>query len=140
MADGLGESSALSRHIIVGPTALDDVRAGLGRFWSDHVRASESMRIAVGIAVDEVAANIIEHARASWLHLQMQLLSDFVVVQFTDDGAPAQINLTTARMPHWTAPRGRGLAIAKAVLGRLDYIRDDVGNRWILESKPFSSA
>lgn len=140
MADRRGESSSLSRHVIVGPTALDDVRTGLGRFWSDHVRASEAMRIAVGIAVDEVAANIIEHARATWFHMQMQLLSDIVVVQFTDDGAPAQINLTTTRMPDWTAPRGRGLAIAKAVLGRLDYIRDEVGNHWMLESKPFSGA
>lgn len=42
-------------------------------------------------------------------------------------------------MPDWTASRGRGLAIAKAVLGRLDYFRDDVGNHWTLVSKEFTS-
>lgn len=138
-ADRSAQALPLSRHIVVGPTALDDVRSAMAGFWTDHAQVPRATRIEVGIAIGEVSANIIAHSTATGFQMQIQLLPDVVVIEFTDDGTTAQIDVGAARMPDWTASRGRGLAIAKAVLGRLDYFRDGDGNHWMLVSKPFST-
>lgn len=69
--------------------------------------------------------------------MEVTVLPTQIRVEFTDDGVPAHIDLTAVCLPDDMAERGRGLALAKAVLEHLSYHRDSV-NRWILVSKPFA--
>ena len=91
----------------------------------------------VGIAVAEVAANIVEHGDAQWLWVRVHTGRTQVHVDFTDNGTAVQINIDDVAMPDELAERGRGLALAKSALGLLSYHRDKSGNHWRLISQAF---
>lgn len=91
----------------------------------------------LGIAVNEIAANIIEHATAAvgrlvrlqmWAHVR----DNEVLIKLTDDGMPLSADLPSGDMPDELAERGRGLPLARAVLNRLNYHRADELNHWEL--------
>jgi serine/threonine-protein kinase RsbW len=94
----------------------------------------------MGIAAGEIGANIVEHAsggRAIRIWMDIEVSPSQVHVSFTDEGDPAQIDLDAVSMPDEAAERGRGLALAQAVLERLAYSRTEL-NHWLLVSKRFS--
>lgn len=122
----------------VGPQTLDEVQAALETCWSRHDRVPAGVRMEVGIAAAEIAANIIEHGCAGDLQMEIEVLADEVHVEFTDSGNPAEIDLIAVQMPDEGAERGRGLAIAQAALRLLAYFRDELGNHWKLVSRAFS--
>ena len=100
----------------------------------------DDVRIQLAIATGEVGANIIEHTgrgRPLWIRMGLQLLGDQVHGIFTDDGPPVAIDMAAVRMPDAMAERGRGLALARAVLEQLSYHCDDIGNHWTLVSHRF---
>lgn len=121
----------------VGPETLDEVQAALETFWSRHDRVPAGVRMEVGIAAAEIAANIIEHGCAGDLQMEIEVRADEVQVEFTDSGHPAEVDLVAVRMPEAGAERGRGLAIAQAALRLLAYFRDELGNHWRLVSRRF---
>lgn len=125
--------------IATGPETLDEVQAALDDFCSRHEQVPAGVRLEIGIAAAEIAANIVEHGCAKTLHMDIELLANAVVVEFADDGYPAEIDLIAVQMPGEMAEHGRGLALAQAALGLLEYFRDEVGNHWKLLSKAFSS-
>ena len=92
----------------------------------------------LGIAVSEIAANIIEHASAPLGRLvQLQMWAHVheneVLVKFADDGIPGPSSaLPSEAMPDELAERGRGLPLAQSVLNRLTYHRADETNHWTL--------
>ena len=45
-----------------GPGALDEIQALLERAWASNAHVPSRVRMEVGIAVAEIAANIVEHA------------------------------------------------------------------------------
>lgn len=97
-------------------------------------------RLHVGIAAGEISANIVEHAGrgdAVRIRMEVTVLPTRVRVDFTDEGSPADVDLTAVRLPGEMAERGRGLALAQAVLETLAYHRDSA-NHWTLISKPFA--
>ncbi len=123
-----------------GPNALtaivDAVKAG----WAANTWVPEGIRSQVDIAVAEIAANIVEHAgriHAATVEMRMRILPDHVEVAFTDDGEDADVDLDRVLMPGQFAERGRGLAIAQAVLEQLAYHRSELGNHWTLISRAF---
>lgn len=59
-----------------------------------------------------------------------------VRVDFTDNGAPTLVDVGRVHLPPELAESGRGLAMARAVLQRLSYVRNGL-NHWTLESLPF---
>ena len=125
---------------VTSPATLDEIGTTLDRMWSAHSRVPASVRTQVSIAVGEIAANIIEHAgtnRPVRLKMEVLVLPDTVRVSFLDDGPPAEVNLDSPKMPDHMAERGRGLAIAHAVLERLHYRRSFV-NHWTLVSRSFA--
>jgi serine/threonine-protein kinase RsbW len=125
---------------VTGWAALDEICTMLERMWSAHDHVPVPVRTQVGIAVGEIGANIIEHASRGTpvrLRFEVLVLPDEVRVFFTDHGSPARIDLTSAAMPDQMAESGRGLALANAVLHRLDYIRG-WANHWLLISKRFA--
>ncbi len=95
----------------------------------------------VGIAAAEIGANIVEHAaedRSVRMRMRVRVGDDQVTVCFTDNGRPADVDLRFVYQPDPMAERGRGLAMAKAVLDGLDYRRRSL-NYWLLESRRFGS-
>lgn len=122
-----------------GPGTLDAIQRCLDDFFTNNAHVPDIVRLNLSIAVAEIGANIIEHAGAGHpvhLHMGIELLADEVRVTFTDDGVPAQVNLTTATLPNDDAERGRGLALAKSTLGSLSYHRN-AANHWTLVSQRF---
>jgi serine/threonine-protein kinase RsbW len=94
----------------------------------------------MGIAAGEIGANIVEHAapgRLVRIWMDVGVSATQVHVSFTDDGDPVLIDLNGVCMPDQDAERGRGLALARAVLEQLSYRRDEL-NHWTLASKRFS--
>lgn len=125
---------------VTGGAALDEICTLLERMWSAYDHVPVPVRTQVGIAVGEIGANIIEHAAHGGpvrLRFEVLVLRDEVRVFFTDHGSPARVDLTGAAMPDQMAESGRGLALANAVLHRLDYSRG-WANHWLLVSKRFA--
>lgn len=123
------------------PGALAEVREVLDKVWSAHADVPNSVRSEISIAAGEIAANIIEHSgsgRDVQMRMEVMVLPDEVQVRFVDDGSRVDVDLDSVRMPDVKAERGRGLAVAKAVLRHLSYQRTDDGNQWTLVSERFS--
>ena len=129
--------SQVQLEIVIGPQTLDQLHAAFETFWSLNDAVPTSIRMQVGIAVAEVAANIVEHSDAQWLWVRVHTGRTQVHVDFTDNGTAVQINIDDVAMPDELAERGRGLALAKSALGLLSYHRDKSGNHWRLISQAF---
>ena len=123
------------------PDPLGAIQGELDTLWSLHPHVPDDVRIRMAIAAAEVGANILEHAqggRPGRIRMRSELVGDQVHVTFTDNGPPADIDLTSVAMPEATAERGRGLALAQTVLDQLAYRCDDLGNQWTLISQRFA--
>lgn len=134
----LGDSWVLDTW--TGPGTLEQIGDCLNGMWVHHPQVPESVRMQVGIAVAEIAANIIEHAGHNQpvrMRMHVWVLSDQVRVCFSDDGSPAHLDLRAVYQPHELAESGRGLALAHSVLERLRYRRRSF-NHWTLESVRFT--
>ena len=125
---------------VTGPGTLDEIHAALDEFWLAHPQVPERIRLGIGIAVAEIAANVIEHAgrgKSIGLRMEVKAVADVVEIIFIDDGWEAQLDLTMAHLPGDMAERSRGLALAQSVLDELSYCRSDGANRWTLTSERF---
>lgn len=136
----MSQSETRVLETAAAPGALGEIETALERTWSAHPNVPSIVRMHMGIAAGEIGANIVEHAsggRPVRIWMDVRVLPSQVHVEFTDDGDPADIDLTAVSMPDDTAERGRGLALAQAVLEELHYRRTEF-NHWILLSKPFA--
>lgn len=123
----------------VGTFSLDEVDDVLTRMWSVHLHVPIEVQMHVGIAVGEIAGNIVEHAGAHnsvWIRMEARVGRNEVRVDFTDDGAPSAVDLGRVGLPDELSETGRGLALAQAVLKNLSYRRNGL-NHWTLISHPF---
>lgn len=111
---------------------------GLDALWALHCDVPQGIRMQVGIAGSEIAANIVEHSGATVVTVSMHVAASQIHLHFTDDGQAADVDLAAVLMPDAFAERGRGLALAKATLDFLAYRRDQLGNHWMLVSRPFA--
>lgn len=122
-----------------GWTTLNEIEDILDRMWAINFHVPGAVRMEVGIAAVEIAANIVEHAGAEspvWMRMEARVGLNEVRVDFTDNGSPSEIALDQVRLPDEMAETGRGLALAQAVLQTLTYRRNGL-NHWTLVSKPF---
>jgi serine/threonine-protein kinase RsbW len=137
----LVEGNSAVLDTVTGEETLDVIWALLEQMWFSHDHVPESVRTEMEIAVGEISANIIEHAAKQGpvrLRMEVRVLPDKVEVSFVDDGPPARVDVTAPPpMPDHMAESGRGLALAQAVLGRLQYHRSAV-NHWTLVSRQFA--
>lgn len=123
-----------------GAGVLDDIQDALDRAWAQHRHVPASIRTGMATAAGEIAANIIKHAgggRPVRIRVEMQVQPDRVTVRFTDDGDPVTVDLAAASMPDGSAESGRGLALARGLLGDLSYRRSGTRNYWTLVSPQF---
>lgn len=121
------------------PQALAEVESVLEHVCATIHRVSADTVMKLKIAVSEIVANIVEHATkgvSTMVEIEMwiQVRADEVLVRFADDGNPADSEHVVTRMPDEWAERGRGLAMARAVLSHLSYERIDDRNHWTLVS------
>lgn len=124
-----------------GPETLQKVRETFAKIWRAHTEVPASIRTEMEIAAGEIAANIVEHAVVDGpvqIRMEVLVLADEVQVRFIDDGVALDVDLDKVRLPDDLAGRGRGLAVARAVLRQLSYQRAEDGNRWTLVSERFS--
>lgn len=131
--------STVVLETVTGPGTLEAIQAGLDEFFVSHRHVPGAVRMNLSIAAAEIGANIIEHAGAGHtIHLRMEvgLFPDEIRIDFTDDGAPAEMDLAEVALPDDDAESGRGLTIAQAVLDELTYHRDAV-NHWTLMSRRY---
>jgi serine/threonine-protein kinase RsbW len=128
----------LKLEITNGPAALEQIHAALEAFWRKHEQVPQHIRNEISIATGEIAANILEHARAVTVWMELHARPDAIEIEFTDGGDPIDIDLDAASMPDAMAESGRGLALAQAALRLLSYFRDEVGNHGRLVSNAFS--
>lgn len=129
--------STLKIEITNGPAALEQIHGALEAFWRKHEQVPQHIRNEIAIAAGEIAANILEHARAVSVWMELRARPDEVEIEFTDAGEAAELDLAAASMPDEMAESGRGLALAQAALRLLSYFRDEVGNHWQLVSNAF---
>jgi serine/threonine-protein kinase RsbW len=126
---------------ISGPGTTEELRQAWIKIWRAHPKVAESVRAEIEIAAHEIAANIVEHAGADQpVHMRMEVavLPDEIQVRFIDDGRELKGSLDSVCLPDGMAERGRGLAVARAVLRNLSYQRMEDGNQWTLLSERFS--
>ena len=136
----MNRSENPSFETVSGPDTLADIARFLDGVLSTHQHVPDTVRMQVSIAAGEIGANIMEHAgRAQPVSIRMEVRVriDEVWVEFIDDGAPAELDLTAVVLPDDMAERGRGLALAQSVLDKLTYQRN-AKNHWTLVSKRFS--
>lgn len=122
---------------LTGPDTLDKIHHALEELWAGSA-VSDVARTNLRLATAEIGANIVKYSRRGQpvrMRMESRLLADEVEIVFTDDGDPAHVDLASIGMPGELAEGGRGLAIAKAVLDRLTYRRDEMGNHWTLAVK-----
>ncbi|MFC3965392.1 ATP-binding protein [Nocardia jiangsuensis] len=114
-----------------GPGTLAAVHDTLEQVWAAHP-VPETVRLHLDLATGEIAANIVEHGGSATLRFEVSVRPDRVEASFTDDGPPAEVDLTAVTMPDPLADRGRGLALASQVLDELTYRREGPRNHWTL--------
>ena len=127
---------------VAHPEAVDLIDRHLTALWAGNPDVPSRARAHVGIAVAEIAANIVKHAtkgldRPVELVMCAHVRGDAVIVTFADDGIAAPDDLPSREMPHELDECGRGIPLARAALSLLDYRRLDGVNHWTLVSERF---
>jgi serine/threonine-protein kinase RsbW len=120
--------------IVPDPTArLDAVHETMERFWGRLGEvAAEDWKMLFELAVCEIAANIVEHARADIMEFDIGLDGGRVVAEFSDTGRPYRRPSYPAHVSDDGDERGRGLVLARKVLDELSYHRTGSTNSWRL--------
>jgi len=121
--------------------SIEVVQAEFDAWWSALGETKIETRFAFELAVVEIATNIVEHTRRAEgssgrrYELTLDCTDDSVTAVFSDNGMPADIDLSTVTMADVEDESGRGLALAIAALDSLDYQRANGRNIWTLVCK-----
>lgn len=116
---------------------VDNVLNALDSLWSSGPPVAEEDRGLFALAVGEIAANIVAHARGRepiQVSVRLSVDPDALEAVFTDSAEPALIDLSAVTMPEWDAESGRGLALAQETLDELVHETHD-GNTWRLRRR-----
>ncbi|MDG5485182.1 ATP-binding protein [Mycolicibacterium gadium] len=119
---------------LTGPDTLAEIQRTLDLAWAEE-DVSDHTKMCIELAVSEIGTNIIAYSgdgRPVRLRMVVDVRPESVAVSFTDDGHPAEVDLTRVKMADEAAESGRGLALAHRVLDELSYWRDQKGNHWTL--------
>jgi anti-sigma B factor antagonist len=151
-----GDGPTVEIECPAGPDQLETIHAAMARFWAGmRSPPPDQPRMLFEIAICEIAANIVEHARPQLLHLRLTSDGDGFAADFWDTGLrwvppeepdppvePAQpadlddldvdLDAALAALDENLPERGRGLGIARAAVDHLDYRREGATNHWRL--------
>jgi serine/threonine-protein kinase RsbW len=118
------------------PESLDLLHDLLERVGREHPDLDGGDLMLFETAVIEVAGNVVEHGqpqgRVSWT-FRLAVLPDRLEGSLSDSGEEYPGGTWGTEMPDDLLQEdGRGLALATAVLDRLDYRRADDVNHWTM--------
>ncbi len=123
------ECTAASDH-------LDAVHETLGRFWSGlPTPPDERWRLLFEVAVSEIAANIVEHARPPVMVFRLTAHEGRVTADFQDSGTGWSGRPGPAEVLDELAERGRGLTLARQAVDEVQYTRIGTVNHWRLSKQ-----
>lgn len=129
-------TKAKGEHVLDLACPPDDVTAVhtfLSSVWDHEPDLSQEDRMALELALVELASNVIEHGAGGGrvsCSLRMDVGPDDVTVSLSDDGVPVLVDPSAASLPDALAEGGRGLALVQMVVDDLRYERVDDRNRW----------
>ncbi|MBW4079695.1 MAG: ATP-binding protein [Acidobacteria bacterium] len=115
--------------------ALDETHRLIEELWDKVPLVPDRDRVLFSLAVAEIAANVIEHARGEgWLwELDLSAWSDRLEACIRHPGPTVEQGLGTWAMPEELADSGRGLALANAASSlRYFHKTDPEGNEWLV--------
>jgi serine/threonine-protein kinase RsbW len=133
--------SERARRVVDVPATIESIETVQSEFdgwWTELGEEKLETRFAFEIAVVEIATNIVEHTHRAEgtagrrFHLELSADTASVTAVFTDNGMPADIDLSIVTMADVEEESGRGLALAIAALHSLDYQFVDGRNVWTL--------
>lgn len=128
----------MGEHVLDLACPPDDVTAVhtfLSSVWDREPDLSPEDRMALELALVELASNVIEHGaggRSVTCSLRVDVGPDEVLVSLTDDGVPVLVDPSAAHLPDALAEGGRGLALVQMVVDDLRYDRVEERNRWLV--------
>ncbi|SDR02057.1 serine/threonine-protein kinase RsbW [Curtobacterium sp. UNCCL20] len=129
-------STAVGGHSLDLSCPPDDVTAVhtfLEHVWGTEPTVSAEDRMALELALVELASNVIEHGADGAgvsCTLRLDVGADAVEANLVDDGVPVPVDPSAARLPDALAESGRGLALVQMVVDDLHYERVGDHNRW----------
>lgn len=115
------------------PDDVTVVHEFLARVWQAEPSVSAEDRMALELALVELASNVIEHAgagRGVACRIDLALTPSGYDAVVSDDGAPVGVDPGQAALPDDLAESGRGLALVQMVVDELRYDRIGDRNRW----------
>ena len=118
--------------------SLDEVQDRFGVWWESLGIDDVRLRFSLETALAEVAANIVEHTRrrdqvtGRRYAVELCATDDELVAVLTDNGRPADVDLSAVTMADVDEESGRGLALAIAALDRLEHEHTGGHNVWTL--------
>lgn len=118
--------------------SLDEVQDRFAAWWETLDVDDVRLRFALETALAEVAANIVEHTkrtdRIEGRRYTVELLATDreLLAVLTDNGQPADVDLSAVTMADVDEESGRGLALAIAALDRLEHQHVGGHNIWTL--------
>lgn len=118
--------------------SVDTVQEAFSTWWEELGEQDATKRFSFETAVVEIATNIVEHSRRNdqgdgrRFTLDLDATDAEVTALFTDNGQPADIDLSAVTMADIDDESGRGLALALATLDSLDYRHESGRNIWTL--------
>ncbi len=139
----MSDSRPVVRRVFDAPATAESVDLVLDaaeQWWDDlDGQVDTPVRDAFTTALAEVAGNIIAHGRrpgggARRFDVRFSAHDDRLLAEFTDHDESAGVDLEQATMPSVDAEAGRGLALARAVVDRVEH-RYDGANHWLLEHR-----
>lgn len=127
----------IEHHYELSPVlaeGIDQLHTALNAFWAEAGVAPET-QIRFSTALAEVVANILQYAVASEaepIQLRLRCTPHRIEARLVDRGHQWERPESAFALPDDWEERGRGLAIAAAILDRLQYRRLRERNCWRL--------
>jgi PAS domain S-box-containing protein len=122
----------VSIECVAVPEELETIHRAMAGFWLRlEPRPDDDWRMRFELAVSEVAANIIEHARPDLMSLRLSAEADVITARFRYEG-PGWTDTRRAAEPDPMAERGRGLFLARTGVDEVIYNRVGATVNWRL--------
>jgi len=117
----------------VGLSFVDRALDAVESLWERTSAGSAEDRLLFGLAVSEVATNIVRHAHvATAMSIEVSVTPDELRATIRDDAEPTVIDWADIAMPEPDAEGGRGLALAREVLDGFTHVTEQHANTWTL--------
>jgi serine/threonine-protein kinase RsbW len=123
-------------YTITIATPTDDievVHSMLESVWAKSPSVSATDRLSFETALIELSSNVIRHADdGSGIQCVLTVgVSDArIEARLTDTGVASEVELDGRTMPEAFAESGRGIALIKALVDELEYVRSGSINHW----------